>query len=729
MTFPQISNPALPDFFSHITNEGLSLQAWTVTGVALTYALYLVLQYLDVPVLAPNELLWNALVYVIPSRMLAALGQWCGTQNSRELLSTSSTSERHAVKSKVIRNLLGLENRTMGALGAGRSKMEDIRSNVPPGLGNWDNSCYQNSVLQGLSALRPLRSFLTESELADTQDLSTTTGSLRDTLSQLSGLENNGKRIWTPAKLKSMSSWQQQDAQEYFSKIIDELDKETLKAAMASATYKTSGLGELVQRPGISITMDTQEEEPPKPTDVRSTHSNPLEGLLAQRVACVACGFSEELSLIPFNCITLPLGRRQRYDIAECLDEYAALEEISGVECAKCTLRKVETQLSLMTERPSESMDTAQPMLDLPPEVRQMVAERLQNVRTALDENDFSDSTLTKNCQISKKARVTSTKTRQAVVARAPKALVLHVNRSLFDEYTGAQMKNYANVSYPKVINLDPWCLGAGEEATEERWTMGPKTSMVPGSRGNGRSLGFQYALRAVVTHQGRHENGHYICYRQHPATTRPPMSDDGKGSLEVFEEWWRLSDDDVTNVTEDQVLCQPGAFMLFYERFEVDSKSHEYPSGPDATVGVPAPAVEMKDGTALVEDSQQHSTTPSEAPQDEAPADISSPLVEPSAIAAPVVATLENGGTTLWNATQTVIEDSSTQSMPSEVCSSIPTTSSTKSMSIGEDGSDLAGQSSHKQVQSPSLMRTSRKGSNRSHNGFLTGLRTVAAS
>ncbi len=24
------------------------------------------------------------------------------------------------------------------------------------------------------------------------------------------------------------------------------------------------------------------------------------------------------------------------------------------------------------------------------------------------------------------------------------------------------------------------------------------------------------YELRAVVTHQGRHENGHFICYRKH---------------------------------------------------------------------------------------------------------------------------------------------------------------------------------------------------------------------
>jgi ubiquitin carboxyl-terminal hydrolase 1 len=60
-----------------------------------------------------------------------------------------------------------------------------------------------------------------------------------------------------------------------------------------------------------------------------------------------------------------------------------------------------------------------------------------------------------------------------------------------------------------------------------------------------------------VVTHYGRHENGHYICYKKHP------------GFESQKEQWWRLSDDDVTKVTEEAVLSQGGAFMLFYDCVE----------------------------------------------------------------------------------------------------------------------------------------------------------------
>ena len=59
-----------------------------------------------------------------------------------------------------------------------------------------------------------------------------------------------------------------------------------------------------------------------------------------------------------------------------------------------------------------------------------------------------------------------------------------------------------------------------------------------------------QYTLQAVITHYGRHENGHYICYRKTPGS----------------DQWWRISDEDVWKVSEAEVKAQGGVFMLFYE-------------------------------------------------------------------------------------------------------------------------------------------------------------------
>ncbi|KAK0767296.1 ubiquitin-specific protease ubp1, partial [Friedmanniomyces endolithicus] len=82
--------------------------------------------------------------------------------------------------------------------------------------------------------------------------------------------------------------------------------------------------------------------------------------------------------------------------------------------------------------------------LSLPPELRVIAAKRLQAVQHALDNDDYADKTMSDVCQIPKKAHVSTIKTRQAVIGRAPRSLAVHVNRSLFDELTGVQRKNYA---------------------------------------------------------------------------------------------------------------------------------------------------------------------------------------------------------------------------------------------------------------------------------------------
>jgi ubiquitin carboxyl-terminal hydrolase 1 len=402
-----------------------------------------------------------------------------------------------------------------------------------------------------------------------------TSSSLQDVVQKLSEASHNGTHIWTPAKLKSMSSWQQQDAQEYYSKIVDDLEKEASKVFGAAAVKH--GLESSEKKKG-----DIQEQMAAPP------HSVPLEGLLAQRVACTRCGFSEGLSMIPFNCLTVPLGSGYEYDLADCLNEYTHIEDIPEVECAKCTLLKAKTELSRMLPQPeseTESADTdGKKTMQLPPALREKIAERLKAVTEALANDDFSDKTLKEVCQISKKAHTSSTKTRQAVIGRAPRSLVVHINRSVFDEMTGAQRKNYAAVRYPQVLDLGKWMLGSkvSADGLEDPKSLAElaiteaSESMLSSRTQRDPCL---YRLKAVVTHYGRHENGHYIAYRQHPravrATDKPAEDAEDSKSEETPNgdsgklPWWRLSDEDVSTVSDEDVLQQGGVFMLFYEREE----------------------------------------------------------------------------------------------------------------------------------------------------------------
>lgn len=470
--------------------------------------------------------------------------------------------------------------------------------NVPAGLGNWDNSCYQNSVIQGMASLPSLRDYLSKTTSEHPIfDASTTNGALFEMITKLNDPENHGQNLWIRGKLKTMSTFQQQDAQEYYSKILDELDKE-VQTASRKRRFSQSWMSSMRS---LSVSPETSEFEeksnagnekhndligasledskakahPNKPLGEQPNTTtpeqppvvpNPLDGLLAQRVGCTTCGFTEGLSLIPFNCITVPLGRQWAYDVRECLDEYTSLEYIEGVECAKCTLLKRKETLTKLTQAKPDN--TA-------------FASQLEAVQEALDDEDFDDKSMIKRLGLTKKVWQKSTKSRQAVVARAPKSLVLHVNRSIFDEMTGAQYKNNAKVMYPKALDLGNWCLGSHpsdsqkpDASVEEAWPRDPRQSML-GDAGVQTNSPFQYALKAVVTHYGNHGNGHYVCYREQafkvPSTQESEAQNEVEQELVTKEQWWRLSDESVYESSAEDALRQGNVFMLFYERQDPD--------------------------------------------------------------------------------------------------------------------------------------------------------------
>ncbi|KAF2859115.1 cysteine proteinase, partial [Piedraia hortae CBS 480.64] len=395
-----------------------------------------------------------------------------------------------------------------------------MESHKPLGLGNSDNSCYQNSILQGLASLLSLREYLS---IFDKRGLI-----MEDLYLLLSAL-NSPERptwkpfIWTPARLKNMDSVTQQDAQEYFSKLVDEICKEAAERLKSNPKPGLEGLN--------ACTKDASDEEQKQPT-------NPLEGLIAQRVVCTTCGFSEGLSLTPFNCLTVPLEREEKCSVGQCLDDYTKAEDINGVECVRCTLLAAEKQLTLMLGRCDPSQKGQKEFYD-------DLSSRLSAVKYSLRNDVYSDKNLRENCKISKSNYRCSTKTRQAVIARAPKALAIHINRSVFNEATFELVKNHATVDFDMGLNLSKWML-------EIKSLLGGMNEQV------------KYNLRAVVAHYGRHDDGHYVCFRQHA------VHDDGNGDNNRQEpmksQWWVFSDEDVRPYPEEGVLAQKGAFMLFYE-------------------------------------------------------------------------------------------------------------------------------------------------------------------
>ncbi|KAI9678620.1 MAG: hypothetical protein M1817_005677 [Caeruleum heppii] len=614
------SNQARPQpdpYYHDLWADALTPPTLLAGFLALGYLLYrFIFQSDRFPILSPPEILWHALVYIMPSRILFALDQASGAASR----SSGNVSTHHAAKSEALRRILRLQQPGLlykaaaaGSFGSITRLNKAVVDERPPGLGNWDNSCYQNSVIQGLASLPPLNRYLSEvlreKSLAKSNlnPSSTAVSALLSILSDLNDSNNGGKQFWTPSELKSMSSWQQQDAQEYFAKILNEVEKDVVRGIQSRQT--DPGLSswkpfqgeadvqeaEGVKRPGYSDRLESSQKmldgkkissalrQHPKATEFPHDMAEtvPVEGLLAQRVGCTTCGWSEGISLIPFISLTVSLGRDPYYDVRDCLEETTGLEDIEGVECAKCTLLRNKAQLERMLEDASMAREDApgngsSDAVSPPNTYVESVESRLEATNTALEEDDFSESTVTHACKVPTKNRATTTKSRQAVIARPPQCLVIHVNRSVFDEYSGVQRKNYAEVGFPKVLDLGLWCLGRqtsreeiGDEESLEEWEMDPTVSMLARNTTAG---GPHYLLRAVITHSGRHENGHYVCYRRYPVyesqKTSSVHEEDDQGPTPPSR-WWRLSDEDVSMVSEETVLRQGGVFMLFYDRIE----------------------------------------------------------------------------------------------------------------------------------------------------------------
>ena len=564
--------------------------------LVLAGIVYTLLHAYDLTWLSLTDALWNYIVHFTPYKLIVIFDK--EAQAASLGGSKFSTSVSHAEKSAMMRRLIGLDQSggiINSVASAGRRRLSlvpglsslnlrgggGLDDTRPAGLGNWDNSCYQNSVLQGLASLKGFDEYL-EGPYADDDSVDSQktlsdeapgaelqmANSLRNLIHKLNDPSNNGTRLWTPAALKNMSSWQQQDAQEYFSKVLDEIDKEIERAALKKSNPPAPGLAgfsSLSSAPHYNVNRHFKGHVP----QLR----NPLEGLLAQRVACTICRYTEGLSLIPFTTLTLSLPQTSRpswqtsFSLPELLDAYTKLEFIDEVVCTSCTLYGWRDEISSLLRH--KRVKTA---------AVQGARNHLKRIIKALEDGDFDENFVRDKVRVRPEHFDLSTKSKQVVVARPPKSLVVHVNRSMFNERTGELSKNSSPVNFGHRFDLGPWCLGSASRPgakvngikgpDEEDWTTNPSRSMISRSTPdtspekyvqNGLASqgmpGYEYAfhpekksmvegpvygLRAVIVHQGHHENGHYITYRKYAVPVKKEEDemnvdeDDDDGAVEL---------------------------------------------------------------------------------------------------------------------------------------------------------------------------------------------------
>ncbi|KAL7271439.1 ubiquitin-specific protease ubp1 [Rhizina undulata] len=490
-----------------------------------------------------------------------------------------------------------VRNRAASFVGGRTAADEEDNAGVVGGLWNAGNTCYQNSILQAFSSLEHLKPHL-DAIATDNTAPSSALSSLIETLNNVSP----SSRAITPPSIivrgTDSTGWrfnEQQDAQEFFQKLIGLLERDVKQHLEDMLNQRPVGFETLLDVKDPSTKKPEIYEHPELSERLGAKElRNPFEGQLAQRVGCLKCGYVEAINLQPFTSLSLTLPSARPCTIAQCLDEFTQIEHIPDVECDKCTLIYLRSGLSAILDRPASPSSSNEDEEDEKREVDSLklqLSSRLQALTDAIEEDNFSPAIL-KSLKSASTPKSTSTKTKHVMIARPPPVLVLHMNRSSYDIVTGRTSKNYAAVGFPPRMNLGRLGVVTRHDVSGSSWGLGTDPGK-PISK-CGRALeedidydddekeakevqekeeengmddeaGLEYELKSVVSHYGIHSNGHYVCYRKYE------------------KRWFRISDHEVSPCREEDVIRAGNAFMIFYERI-TDLPSDLPPPSPSET-------------------------------------------------------------------------------------------------------------------------------------------------
>ncbi|KAH8982431.1 hypothetical protein EDB92DRAFT_125397 [Lactarius akahatsu] len=503
--------------------------------------------------------------------------------------------------------------------------VEESRS-FYPGLVNISGTyCFMNSTMQALASLSYLQPHIDAIHTkAEAVDIATpVVDALRDLLHGLNTPSSHYRTIRPVEMIAALSqpepgkriplfsSREHQDAQELFQLVSEYVKKE----ATAVDREGARDLG------FAAISSLSSAETAAASCDVSK---GVFDGLTANRRSCCECGYTEAVMHFPFDNWQLTVPRIASCRLEDCLMDYIRLEVLTDCICRKCSMRATLYKLEQDAERLAAAASKSTVSQSKKKRVRE-VKRFATRLKAALDEGRIEDDI--KGVKMEKVFSRASTK--QAMVARPPPVLALHLNRSVhFGAYAS---KNTARVHFPEVLDLTPYTT-SGMLSTSPSIPisshMPPTTATsaaaaaslaIPSSLSSSKTKTppprVLYRLAAVVCHYGQHSFGHYVCFRRKPrgaGRVVPPRLDEGPSAAPpAGRGWLRVSDDAVREVGIETVLLEgAGAFMLYYERVVGEDASgrswtgaglHAWEAGAGAE-GQEKKAQQIQEGPAIHE-------------------------------------------------------------------------------------------------------------------------------
>lgn len=161
-----------------------------------------------------------------------------------------------------------------------------------------------------MASLSHLKPHLASLSVDEHEDGLNPSGALMELIGALNSLSSN-PRAFTPSPIivrgTDNSGWvynEQQDAQEFFQKLTGALEKEVSRFLDRRKQGMRKGLEGIVgaKEEGEKIWQHLDLD-----TVLGKEYRSPFEGLFAQRVGCLRCGYVEAISLQPFTSLSLSL--------------------------------------------------------------------------------------------------------------------------------------------------------------------------------------------------------------------------------------------------------------------------------------------------------------------------------------------------------------------------------------------------------------------------------------
>lgn len=476
------------------------------------------------------------------------------------------------------------------------------------GISNDGNTCFMNSVIQSLASSKQLTQFIdrninTEVQLMADANIPVSrmsqlrtnlvfTRALKKLLDDVNGAYGSrGKEFSTRGLLNKMpngpkqnffTGYSQEDAQEFYqlvmrivekeyksisksreatpepeseSELKDDLVKFIDSKLLTRLPFGCDNLGKLgnVYVPAHQVDPNIPDSEGKVlPLELVT----PVDGVSAERIGCLTCGEVGGIRYSVLSGLSLNLpydaSSYSNFTLHQLLNEWSKPEMIDEVNCNRCGLMQTKEFLSDSIKSNSNERLSAD------------FQKRISEIDDELAKDHISDEVferLTTKSMIRK-----TTKTKQALLSRPPPLLCIHINRSVFDPRTYMIVKNSKTVRFPFKLDLNPYVAEPKDVNMDARLPFRKQDSTYNGTSNELHSEDEKeapqpnsdvphlanpdllYNLKAVISHYGTHNYGHYICYRKYRGT------------------WWRISDESVYVVNEAEVLSSQGTFMLFYE-------------------------------------------------------------------------------------------------------------------------------------------------------------------